>query len=408
MDFNDTAPEAEYRTKAREWLSKNAPSGVPHRRVREQETADSLVAARAWQATKAEAGYACITWPEEWGGPGGTAIQKVIFEQEESRYPTPGNPFHIGLNFTIATVLKFGEKAVRERFAWPAMRGDEIWCQLFSEPSGGSDLAAVRTRAIRSDGDEWLLNGQKIWTTGAQLADFGMILCRTNPNVPKHKGLTMFWVDMKSPGIDIRPIHEMDGSASFNEVFFTDVSIPDSQRLGGIGEGWKLALYTLMNERLGSDQSGAGWQDFIDLARRTPWKDGQSALKNPAIRERLADWYVQLEGLKHTRNRAITALSRGEMPGPENSIIKLVRANQMLDMANTAIEMMGEYGLVDEPGVDAVAEIIHSSLMWAPGLRIAGGTDEILHNIIAERALGMPGDFRADKDVAFKDIPSGR
>jgi len=411
MDFDDTPEEAAYRAKARAWLDVNAPMGVQQRRAREVETAETLVVAKAWQARKAEAGYACIPWSSDWGGPGGTPIQSVIFAQEEAKHSIPGNPFAIGLGMCVPTVATFADDAARKRFVGPAMRGDEIWCQLFSEPAGGSDVAAVRTRAERApDGSgDWIVNGQKVWTTGAQFSDFGIVLCRTDPDAPKHKGMTMFWLDMKSPGVEVRPIHQMAGAAGFNEVFFTDVRIPDAQRLGPIGDGWKVSLFTLMNERMAiGGESGAGWADFMDLARQTPGLKGTSALADQAVREKLADWYVKSEGLKHTRNRTITALSRGQTPGPENSIGKLVSATMMQDLAHAAVEMLDEYGIVADGAATGANPIFHNSLMGAPGMRIAGGTDEILRNIVAERVLGLPGDIRLDKGVAFKDIPTGR
>jgi len=218
----------------------------------------------------------------------------------------------------------------------------------------------------------------------------------------------MFWVRMKAPGVTVRPIHEMDGSAGFNEVFFDDVRLSDAQRVGPVGGGWKAAIHALMNERLVADQSGMGWQDFLALARSIDVAPRTPAIDDRAIRAKLADWYVLQEGLRHTRNRSLTALSRGQTPGPENSIIKLVRAGQMLDMANAAVELLGPFGAIDDPDVSKATQVAHGSLFWAPGLRIAGGTDEVLRNIIAERVLGLPGEVRLDKDVPFNEIPTGR
>jgi alkylation response protein AidB-like acyl-CoA dehydrogenase len=409
MDFNDTPEEAAYRQQVRDWLEANAPKTRAHES--DPEGGEDLGPARAWQAKKAAAGYACITWPKEWGGQGGLPLQSVIFSAEEAKYPIPSNPFQIGLGMCVPTVMNFADPATKERFAGPAIRGEEIWCQLFSEPSGGSDVAAARTKAVRApDGSgDWLISGQKVWTTGAQFSDFGIVVVRTNPDVPKHKGLTMFWLDMKSPGVEVKPIHQMSGGSGFNEVFFTDVRVPDSQRLGAEGDGWKVSLVTLMNERLAvGGASGMGWSQFMEAARDLPGMDGQSALKDSALREKLADWYVQAEGLKHTRNRTMTALSRGQTPGPESSIGKIVSALQMQDLGNSAVEMMDQFGIINDPDLAVMHAGFHGSLMFAPGLRIAGGTDEILKNIIAERVLGLPGDIRVDKDVAFKDMPTGR
>ncbi|HEY9234711.1 MULTISPECIES: acyl-CoA dehydrogenase family protein [Phenylobacterium] len=408
MDFNDSPEEAAYRQKVREWLAANAPKKVESA---DPEGGDDLAAAKAWQAKKAAAGYACITWPKEWGGQGGTPVQNVIFSQEEANYPTPGNPFQIGLGMCLPTVMTFADEATKKRFVGPAIRGEEIWSQLFSEPAGGSDVAGSRTKAERApDGSgDWIINGQKVWTTGAQFSDYGIVIVRTNPDVPKHKGLTMFWIDMKDPAVEVKPIHQMSGGSGFNEVFFTNLRVKDSQRLGAEGDGWKVSLVTLMNERLAvGGATGSGWSEFMEAARQTPSLDGGSALKDQALREKLADWYVQAEGLKHTRNRTMTALSRGQTPGPESSIGKIISAGQMQDLANTAIEMLDQYGIINDETLAPLKASFHWSLMFAPGLRIAGGTDEILRNIIAERVLGLPGDIRVDKDIPFKDLPTGR
>ena len=406
MDFNDTPEEAAYRAKARAWLEANAPktraAEVSH------DDAPNLEASRAWQRKKAEAGYACITWPKEWGGGGGKAWQSVIFGQEEAKVATPVNPFAIGLGMCVPTVMTAGNEADKERFVKPAVLGEEIWCQLFSEPAGGSDVAAARTRAVRT-GDEWVINGQKVWTSGAHYSDFGLLLVRTDPDVPKHKGLTMFWIDMKAPGVEVRPIHQMSGASNFNEVYFTDLKVKDSQRVGEVGEGWRVALVTLMNERLsvGGGGTGSGHRRVFKLAGDISTLAG-TALKDTALREKIAEWYVQAEGLKYTTYRTMTALSRGQTPGPESSISKIVTAGLMQEMANAALELEDQFGIISDPELAPLAGAFQTSLMAAPGLRIAGGTDEILRNIIAERVLGLPQDVRLDKDVAFKDIPTGR
>ena len=411
MDFKDTPEEAAYRQQVREWLAANAPKKREGEADPLGESSDGLTASKAWQAKKAAAGYACITWPKEWGGQGGTPIQQVIFNQEESAYPTPGNPFQIGLGMCVPTVMTFADEETKKRFVGPAIRGEEIWCQLFSEPSGGSDVAGSRTRAERApDGSgDWIINGQKVWTTGAQFSDFGIVICRSNPDAPKHKGMTMFWIDMKDPGVEVRPIHQMSGGSGFNEVFFTNLRVKDSQRLGAVDDGWRVSLVTLMNERLAvGGSTGAGWSAFMEAARSTPGLAGGAAIKDQALREKLADWYVQAEGLKHTRNRTMTALSKGETPGPESSIGKIISAVQMQELANSAVEMLDQYGIINDPEIAPLRGAFHGSLMSAPGMRIAGGTDEILRNIIAERVLGLPGDIRVDKDIPFKDLPTGR
>jgi alkylation response protein AidB-like acyl-CoA dehydrogenase len=361
-----------------------------------------MAAGKAWQAKKASAGYACITWPKEWGGGGGSPINQVIFNQEEAKSGVNYGYFTIGLGMCVPTVMAFADDDTKQRFVGPAVKGEEIWCQLFSEPAGGSDVAAARTRAVK-DGDEWVINGQKVWTTGAQYSDYGILLVRTDPDVPKHKGLTMFWIDMHDPAVEVRPIHQMSGGSEFNEVYFTDLRVKDSQRLGAPGQGWQVALVTLMNERLAvGGSAGPDYKLVMDLARQL------GSMKDAALRERLADWYVASEGLKLTRFRTMTALSRGQTPGPESSIGKIIAANQMQEMANSSMELEDQFGIINDPAVAPLEAAFQQSVMWAPGLRIAGGTDEILKNIIAERVLGLPGDVRVDKDVAFKDMPTGR
>jgi alkylation response protein AidB-like acyl-CoA dehydrogenase len=407
MDFNDSTEEAAYREKARAWLAENAAAHRAKWGELKPNTPEHMAAAKEWQATKAGAGYACITWPAAIGGGGGTPIQSVIFGQEEAKAGLGYGYFTIGLGMCVPTVMAFSDGETKKRFVGPAVRGEEIWCQLFSEPAGGSDVAALRTRAVK-DGDEWVINGQKVWTTGAHYCDYGILLTRTDPDVPKHKGLTMFWIDMKDPAVECRPIHQMSGGREFNEVYFTDLRVKDSQRLGEVGDGWKVALVTLMNERLAvGGSAGPNYREIMKLARELAGTTGPS-LKDQAFREKLADWYVQSEGLKFTRFRTMTALSRGQTPGPESSIGKIISANQLQELANTAVEMEDQYGILSDPEVAPAEAAFQQSLMWAPGLRIAGGTDEILKNIIAERVLGLPGDVRVDKDVAFKDMPTGR
>ena len=397
MDFNDTPEEAEFRAEARAFLSQHLKPKTPGA-LRSGGREDFLARAKAWQKIKAEGGFAQITWPKEMGGRGGTVMQQVIWGQEEARFDAPTGPFAIGLGMCIPTVIAFGSDEHKQRYVQKALKGEEIWCQLFSEPAAGSDVAGLKTKAVK-DGDEWVINGQKGWTSGAHYSDYGILLVRTDPNVPKHKGLTMFIVDMKQPGVDVRPIHQASGGSEFNEVYFTDVRIPDADRLGEPGMGWKVALVTLMNERLAVGGSpGPDWKEIMDYARSA------GTLSNQAFRDKLADWYVAAQGYKLTKFRTQTALSRGETPGPENAIGKIINANHLQDICNSAIEMQDHFGIIvdkDEAPSDA---IFQESFMWAPGLRIAGGTDEILKNIIAERVLGLPQDVRVDKDKTFAEM----
>jgi alkylation response protein AidB-like acyl-CoA dehydrogenase len=404
MNFNDSPQESIYRATVREWLADHAPRHTVSRRAPE---AERLVLARAWQACKAAAGYARVSWPRDWGGTGGTAIQQVIFTEEEARYGVPSGFFGIGLGICIPTLMRFAGIATQQRFAGPALRGEQIWCQLFSEPGAGSDLAASRTRAVWQD-DSWLVNGQKVWTTGAHYSDYGLLLARTDAGVPKHNGLTMFWIDMKTPGVEVRPIHQMSGGSDFNEVYLTDARVPDSQRLGDVGGGWKVSVVTLMNERVeGGKDRGPTTEQILALARSIP-RGTASVLEDSAFRQKLAMWYVQAEGLRFTRLRTLTALSRGQTPGPESSIGKLVAASRLQDVTNELVECQDQFGVLDDAAHAALGGSLHYDYLYAPGLRIAGGTDEILKNIIAERVLGLPGDIRVDKGVAFNDLPTGR
>ncbi|HXC55918.1 MAG TPA: acyl-CoA dehydrogenase family protein [Rhizomicrobium sp.] len=413
MDFEDSPEEAAFRSEVRTWLDANAKKRSGKREISAEDmengAAGQMAASRAWQKTKARDGYARITWPKGMGGIGGTPMQSIIFSQEEAKYDVAnGGPFAIGLGMCIPTLMAYGNEDAKKRFVWPAVQGDEIWCQLFSEPAGGSDVANLRTRAEKN-GDTWTINGSKIWTTGAQFSDYGIILTRTDPNVPKHKGLTMFYIDMKDPGVDIRPIKQASGGSGFNEIFFTDVKVKDSQRLGEVGQGWQVALTTLMHERLavgGGQGGGLDVPQLMQLARSLELEDGP-AIKNAAVREKIADWYVRSAGLRYTTMRTMTALSQGKQPGPEASIAKIVVASKLQDLSAFAMELEGEAGILQ--GDEAPMQgMFQGGWLSSPGLRIAGGTDEILRNIIAERVLGLPGDIRVDKDVPFNKIPTGR
>ncbi len=411
MDFNDSLEEAAFRAEARAFLEVHcALKGDARQRLaRSLPAKDYLAAAKAYQKNKAEAGFAGITWAREHGGRGLAPIFAVIFAQEEARFDAPAAPFAIGLGMCVPTVIAFGDDAAKARYVSPALRGEEIWCQLFSEPSAGSDVAGLRTRATR-DGEAWIVNGQKVWTSGAQYSDFGILLTRTDADVAKHKGLTMFYLDMKSPGVEVRPIKQISGGSEFNEVYFTDVRIPDSQRLGPVGGGWNVALVTLMNERLAvGGNPGPDYEEMLALARTLPGPSGTGTLiQDGAFRARLADWVVRAEGYKLGKFRAMTALSRGETPGAEAAIGKIINANQLIDLAHAAIEAQDHYGVIIDESLAPMEGLFQQGYFWGPGLRIAGGTDEILKNIIAERVLGLPQDARVDKDVAFKDLPTGR
>ena len=411
MNFDDTPQEAAFRAEARNWVQANAPKEFEAELSQASlgrislKSADMVAVGKSWQKKKSDAGWACLSWPKEYGGRGASPIEKVIWQQEEGVYGKLTQPFQIGEGMCGPTVMAFGSEADKRERLPKLASGEEIWCQLFSEPAGGSDVAGLRTRAER-DGDDWIVNGQKIWTSGAHYSDWGLLITRTDPNVPKHKGLTMFFLDMKSPGVEVRPIKQANGMQEFNEVYFTNVRIPDSQRLGKVGDGWNVSLTTLMNERMSIGASVAtGFPELFDYCSSLV-VDGRPAIEDRAVRAKLANWAVKASGLKYTAFRSISALSRGERPGPENSIGKLVAGAMIQEVATYALDLQGAAGVVSDPADAEVEGKFQAMLLRSPATRVEGGTDEILRNIIAERVLGLPGDIRVDKDVPFNQIPT--
>jgi acyl-CoA dehydrogenase len=412
MNFDDTPQEAEFRSRAAAWLVANVP--------REFEAAldasgygklqlagvDPLVAARRWQKRKSESGWAAPLWPKEYGGGGVSPIEQVIWAQEEGTYSKLSGPFIIGLGMCGPTVMAWASEEQKRSLLPKIASGEQIWCQLFSEPVAGSDLAGIRTRAERQ-GDHWVINGQKIWTSGARDSDWGLLIARTDPSVAKHRGLTMFFLDMHSPGVEIRPIRQMNEDATFNEVFFTDVRVPDRQRLGSVGQGWTVALTTLMNERMSiGGGMPTGFPELLELCARLQTESG-AAIDDPRVRSHLASFAVRASGLQYSAWRTISALSRGEQPGPENSIGKLVAGSMMQDIAKFALSLEGEAGLIVDSEIAPDRARFQAMLLRSPATRIEGGSDEILRNIIAERVLGLPADTRVDKDLPFDKIPTG-
>jgi alkylation response protein AidB-like acyl-CoA dehydrogenase len=408
MDFTDTPAEAEFRAEVRAWLTVNAERREPGMVFKSKYGSDDLVdQAKIWQSKKHEAGFSGITMPKEFGGRGGSAMEQVIYNQEEAEFVAPRGVYEIGLGMCIPTMLTYATETQKRRYAPPALKGEEIWCQLFSEPSAGSDVAGLRTRSTR-DGDDWVINGQKIWTSGAHFCDYGIIVTRSDPNAPKHKGLTFFFLDMKSPGIEVKRIKQISGTSNFNEVFFTDVRVPDSQRLGKVGEGWRVSITTLMNERLAVGQVPApDFDEMFELARTLKLEDGP-AINNAKVRENLAKWYIEMQGLKLTKFRTISALSQGETPGPESSITKVVSASKRQEIAMFGVDLMDMGGVIFDDAMQPMQGMFQEAALSSAGSRIAGGTDEILRNIIAERVLGLPQDIRIDKDVAFNEVPTGK
>ena len=357
----------------------------------EQERAE-VAEAKAWRTQAFDAGFGWITGPARYGGRELPASYERAWQSLLAKYDTPsGAPFGIGLGMIAPTILAHATDTAKERYLRAMYRGDIIACQLFSEPQAGSDLAGLQTRAVR-DGDEWVVTGQKVWTSGAQYSDIGEVICRTDPDAPKHKGLTGFIVDMKAPGVEVRPLRQLTGGASFNEVFFTEVRVPDDHRLGDVNQGWTVALTTLMNERAAIGGGGAGGASIMGMGRLMDLLRHLGKADDPLLRQQLADVYVHTTVARWTSQRALAALRAGGLPGPELSTAKLALTHNMQRVSRLVERALGPKITADvgEWGTYAWAEFI----LGVPGMRVAGGTDEVMRNIIGERVLGLPKEPR--------------
>lgn len=356
--------------------------------------------AMAWQQEKYDAGYGAITWPADDGGAGLTAAHEQAFNEVEAGFATPEGheTFAVTTHLVAPTIRLFGTAEQRARFVRRFVRAEELCCQLFSEPGAGSDLAGLATRAER-DGDDWVISGQKVWSSGAQFAGWGELIARTDPAVPKHAGMTAFLIPLDAPGVEVRPIRQMSGGSSFNEVFLTGVRIPDDLRLGAVGQGWKVALTTLGFERGGSGNRGVGgsWEQLLGLAS---WL---CRTGDPVVRQQLASVYIHQQVRRMNAARVAAATAAGQPPGPEGSIGKLLWVAGMTEIGQVAASLLGARLIADTGEWGTFAWNDH--LLGAPGYRIAGGSDEIQRNIIAERVLGLPGDVRVDRDVPWREIP---
>ena len=405
MDFEDTPELAVFRSEVRDWLDANA-----QRRTDQlflgMEGDQAFQEAKAWYKKKSQAGFACLTWPREYGGAGLTPLHEVIWAQEVENYKTRDAHFVIGIGNCGPAIMHFASEEAKVELLPRMASAEDVWCQLFSEPSAGSDVAGLRTRA-EADGDNWILNGQKIWTSGAQYSDYGVVLTRTDPTVSKYRGLTLFMIDMRQPGIEIRPIRQMDGGQHFNEVFFNDAVVPDAYRLGEVGGGWTGALTVLMSERLAiSGIQPTGFPQFLELVKSLEI-NGQPIARDPIVRERLATWYSQYAGLQAANKRMITAVAKGGIAGAEASLGKLVGAVMNQEIANFACQVFGQAGIIQDDSFSPEQGHFQHSVLFSPGVRLAGGTDEVMRNILAEQVLGLPQEPRADKGMAFQDIPTG-
>lgn len=400
MDFDDTPEEAAWRAEVRAFLEAHKDELGDRSGMREF---DDEVARRR-QALLYDAGYVGVTWPEEAGGRGGTPMQQAIIDQEMARASIPGLINLIGIGMCGPTVIYHGSQDQKDRYLKRLLRADDVWCQLFSEPASGSDLAALRTKAVQDEQGDWHVSGQKVWTTLAHLSDYGILLTRTDPDVAKHRGLTMFVVDMKAPGVTVRPLRQMTGGADFNEVFFDDVVIADSERLGEVGDGWRVALTTLMSERL--TLGGGGGDIGMSVEAIAAHVAGRLAdlpeARQALARQEFGRAYVGTLGMRYTGYRLLTALSQGALPGPEASAGKLAGTKAARDLADLAVRVLGDDAVY---GATADGESLwQNAQAGLPGMAIAGGTNEVLRNIIGERVLGLPPEPRADKDKTFREL----
>lgn len=404
MDFDDTPEEAAFRTEVRDWLVAHAPAkggpddfstGFLEKTMSEEEFHRRV---KKWQELLVEHGWAGITWPKEFGGRGGTAMQNTIWGQEAGQFGVTVNNYAVGIGMAGPTILRHGTDEQKKRYLLPMLRGDEVWCQLFSEPDAGSDLANISTRAVR-DGDEFVVTGQKVWTSGAADSDWGILLARTDPDVPKHKGITYFLVDMRTPGFDIRPLKQMTGSEHFSEVFMDEVRIPVENVLGDINGGWGCAITTLSNERglIAGANKSSDTMALIELARKRGVAD------DPVLRQHLVDCWIRQQIQRFHGYRLQTALSKGVPPGPETSVMKLFAAEYLRRLGNASLEVLGPEGQLLDDGVPAGTEW-QARFLFAPAIRIAGGSNEVQRNIMAERVLGLPHEPRTDRDTPFRDL----
>jgi alkylation response protein AidB-like acyl-CoA dehydrogenase len=384
--FLDASVPRRQAEKAQEWGKGSDNVSLFAEKTREQELAE-VEDAKKWRQTVFDAGFGWITGPNQYGGRELPKSYERAYQGIESEYVTPpGGPFGIGLGMVAPTILAHATDKAKDLYLKSMWRGEIVGCQLFSEPGAGSDLAGLQTKAVR-DGEEWLVTGQKVWTSGAQYSDIGEIICRTDPDLPKHKGLTGFIVDMHAPGVEVRPLRQMTGGASFNEVFFNEVRVPDDHRLGDVNQGWTVALTTLMNERASIGGGGAGVSN-IGSTRLADMLRHLGKDKDPVLRQKLADIFINSQVARYTNLRAMEKIKAGQLPGPEMSIGKLTLTQNMQRIQEFVSLALGQLLVADSGqwGTFSWAEFV----LGVPGMRVAGGTDEVMRNIVGERVLGLP------------------
>jgi len=405
-----TLSDDQLRERLVEWLRENLPprwvEAIEENDADKLRQARDLVEFNDWCARLGEAGWATPTWPAEYGFLGLSGSQAKVVNEELARWKVPRSFNIIGIGMGGPTIMHWGTDEQKQRLLKPMAKHEEIWCQLFSEPGSGSDVASLATRAVR-DGDEWVVNGQKVWTTLAHMAKWGLLVARTDPDQPKHKGLSYFIVDMHGPGVEVRPLKQITGDAEFNEVFFTDARIPDSMRLGPEGEGWMVATTTLMNER--AALSGAGSTSGenvgggpVDAVVALAQQNGTAS--DPEVRQRLAQAVIEGRVIKMTNLRANAARKAGHQPGPEGSITKLFQAEYNQRLQNLAMDILGSNAMAWSPSDEHTAVSVRGFLRSRANT-IEGGTSEIMRNILGERVLGLPKEPSVDRDIPWKDIP---
>jgi alkylation response protein AidB-like acyl-CoA dehydrogenase len=358
----------------------------------------------AWRALRFDNGLGWITGPSEFGGRELSSGHQRVYDSLESKYKVPSQGFFtIGLGMVAPTILAHGSNEAKQRYLKSMYRADIVGCQLFSEPGAGSDLASLQMKAER-DGDEWVLTGQKVWTSGAHYSDIGEVIARTDPDLPKHKGLTGFIIDMRAPGVEIRPLRQMTGGASFNEVFFTEVRVPDDHRLGDVNNGWNVALTTLMNERAAIGAGGGGGGGQL-LTRVIEMVRAFGLSQDPIVRQGLADLIIRSKVQNYNNQRAMDKIRQGQLPGPEMSMAKLAGTDNMMRMGDFVSTVLGPKLVADsgEWGTYAWSQLV----VGTPGARIAGGSDEVMRNIVGERVLGLPKDPGIDSKSPFNQLKAG-